>query len=330
MACDGTNPCARCCKRGTRCLYDCSESATSAAVVVSATRSQYQTERPASIGIESGNSFPAMDFLLRFTEPETSFNLDRAMAGFVDECQLAFHRDEEPAPIAIGPDLSYTSWYFNIVDILDEANAGECQARPNQEAMELRIGEIIYELSNAHNALLIQKYPAESERFNWELAASVFTAANFQTFIDHYFRFQHPYNPILQPKYFQSEKVETRLLLAMFLFGSLVSPPTDSAISARCFCDVVEEFIFSHQIFSHSFQMGADQTQVLSEDEIQVVQAAQIIHILQGAKNQGETRRRTRVERQPRLVAILRHSGALCARHSNDSGEYLRTEALIR
>ncbi|KAH9204381.1 hypothetical protein DL95DRAFT_496564, partial [Leptodontidium sp. 2 PMI_412] len=115
------------------------------------------------------------------------------------------------------------------------------------------------------------------------------------------------YYPIIHRPTFNCETVSLPLLLVIFLFGSLGCAPTDFTLSARKFFDVAEEYIFDHptmQQLHHGYTNWA-----VSEAQIEVLQAALIIEIVQNGTNNVETRRRLRTRRHPRYIAALKSCG---------------------
>ncbi|KAL1629783.1 hypothetical protein SLS56_005306 [Neofusicoccum ribis] len=240
---------------------------------------------------------------------------------------LAAHLRWEPENLTAGFHVP-EPWSFDILDFW--LDAGDQYQHPiNRDGMDVRAGEMVSELAKTHQAV---SNPGD---FDWQLAANVFTVDNLRTFAGQYFRYVHPYNPVMHPSAFSFDTSHTCLLLAVFLFGSIFSPPDDSAISATCFFDLAEEYVFSHAIFTHGVweHVQGDLQRMISRAEVDILQAAQIIHTLQGARNHRETRRRIRVLRHPQLIAAVRQYGLLRFKRSShvcNSDEYLRDEGVLR
>ncbi|KAB2573743.1 hypothetical protein BFW01_g1184 [Lasiodiplodia theobromae] len=243
------------------------------------------------------------------------------------EGSLAAHLRWEPENLTAGFHQS-EQWSLDILDFWLDAG-GQYKHPTCGDGMDLRVGEMVSELAKTHQAM------SKQEGFDWKLAANVFTVDNLQTFVGQYFRYVHPYNPVMHPSSFNYGTTQTHLLLAIFMFGSAFSAPDDSAIAATSFFDLAEEYIFSHAIFTLGIRENAqgDQQKVISRVEIDILQAAQIIHTLQGARNHCETRRRIRVFRHPQLVAAVRQYGLLRFKRDRricSSDEYFREECILR
>lgn len=347
MSCDLANPCTRCRRRGTPCSYNPSERDASAAAEIHVAGNEHShPEGRANPTFGDPAPCSSLDFLLRFTDPRTNYNAEAVLTDFMaqensdpHQNPLFFDQNRDPTTFATEVDLSSAQWSFNMPDFGSDTGEGDptcrSQIQCDPDRMDLRVREMIPELATTHHALSTNSNRENKETFDWQLAASVFTADNLQKFVRQYFHQVHVYNSILQPNNFNCETVELRLLLAVFLFGSLVSPPDDSAMSARAFFDIAEEYIFSHAVFDSSFRKYNQDNQQLpfSEAEIEILQAAEIIQILQSSRNHQETRRRIRVERHPRLIEAVRQSGSLQHRRSRnacDFKEHLRDDSLVR
>lgn len=180
--------------------------------------------------------------------------------------------------------------------------------------LETRMKEIISQLSSTHNSMPSGSLKV-SANFNIRLAESVFTTTNLKLFVGTYFNQFHRYIPIIHRPTFDSERATTPLVLAVFLLGSLGSAPLDSAISAREFFDVAEEYIFSQFIFRRLLQDCQEEKN--PADNIEVLQAALIIQIMQSIKNDMRTRRRIRIKRHPSLISAMRLLGMFNARRES-------------
>ncbi|EKG13580.1 Transcription factor fungi [Macrophomina phaseolina MS6] len=241
------------------------------------------------------------------------------------------------------PYTSDADWLLHAADFVPdtlEQESAHQQSSPAEltgqtDRLEVRTGEIIDGLSKTHYALPTCGFATEKAAFNWELARSVFTIHNLQLFIRAYFRHAHQYNPVIYPPAFDCEKASARLLLSVFLFGSMVSAPCDSTLAARCFFDLAEEYIFSHIIFSPTYEwaLQGERHQGSSVADMEVLQAAQVIQVLQITRNDTKTRRRIRIDRHPRLVTALRLSGLLCNKLNSQASNwenYIRHETGVR
>ncbi|KAF7906168.1 hypothetical protein EAF00_000447 [Botryotinia globosa] len=140
-----------------------------------------------------------------------------------------------------------------------------------------------------------------------ESLADIFTTTNFETFVQTYFLQLHQFYPIVHRPTFDYETACLPLLLAIFLFGSLCSAPSDSTLSARKVFDVAEEYIFNHPTMQQLHHSNS--TCVSPEETIGVLQAAFIIEVVQKGTNNVETRKRLRIKRHLLYIAALRSYG---------------------
>jgi hypothetical protein len=153
-----------------------------------------------------------------------------------------------------------------------------------------------YKLTPDLFLLRITHFPAD-------LAKSVFTCDNTVRFISAFFTSFHPHTPFLHRPSFDIDTVSAPLLLATSLLGSVFSTPNDDALSARCFFELGEEYVFGllREIFTHRNRP--------IKEIIQIVQAAVLMHALQVNSNQEGVRHRIRVHRFPEIVAAVRCLG---------------------
>lgn len=196
--------------------------------------------------------------------------------------------------------------------------------------LETRMQHVIAELSRTHETMRNQG-PRYQEPFKYALAESVFTAGNAQNFIWACFNTIHQHNPVIHRPTFDCEIASTPLLLSVVLFGSMYLPQSGPATSARQFFDLAEEYIFQHSTFRRLFDRLSPED--LSGEEIEILQAAVTIEAVQDSINSKLTRRRIRVERHPRLIAIARSTGLFQVKrkeHVVDWKAFIRSETLIR
>lgn len=157
--------------------------------------------------------------------------------------------------------------------------------------------------------------------FDPALAQTVFTAANAKHFLWSYFHRCHPELPILHRPSFRVDDVRlssTPLLLAVVVAGAVFCTPTDAALAARRFVSVAEAFVYGQGLFARDDDdyddYGGRGDAVREEGDLQTLQAALIINVLQSGMNDGAARRRLKARRHPLFVAKLREKGLLASR----------------
>lgn len=177
-----------------------------------------------------------------------------------------------------------------------------------------RLEELVDQLAETHRIMAL--CGKTTEQFNLPLAKRVFTVLNLDYFLWVFFGRSQPYHPILHPPTFNKETASLPLLLAVFLMGSLFSPPIDDSISAQSFYDLAEEYIFTHP--EMGYILGAASAEEGEGYKIEILQAALLVVAMQNHRHNATTRRRLRAQRLPILTTAVRLSGALSAKHPPD------------
>jgi hypothetical protein len=142
-----------------------------------------------------------------------------------------------------------------------------------------------------------------ASQFPVHLARVVFTADNIIKYVSAFFNSFHPHTPFLHRPSFDIETASSPSLFAISLLGSVFCTPQDDALSARCFFDLGEEYVFDllREVITHGNRS--------SDESIQIVQAAVLMHALQVNSNDESVRHRIRVHRFPEIVAAVRRLG---------------------
>ncbi|KAK7724523.1 hypothetical protein SLS57_004278 [Botryosphaeria dothidea] len=168
--------------------------------------------------------------------------------------------------------------------------------------LQTRLDDIVLQLSLTHQS---RRSP---EAFPTDLARSIFTVQNLKGFAWAFFYRLSPTCPIFHLPTFRLGSTSSRLLLVIFLDGSLVSAPCDDALSARQFFEVAEEYIFDHEIFKHGKLKPGN-------NEFETLLAAWLMYMMQAHAGDSETRRRILARRHPDFVKVVKACGLLSIRH---------------
>ena len=315
-------PCARCRSCGITCTYQ--------------RLGMYSPPSPSNIGDSHsspvvGDTFTGgstgdagkihVQYLLNYTDPHCTFGTFAAVAAD-HSAHLSAETVAYPSPDvcevndAVVSGMSFWDQgdgLLNTIDVFSAGIGGEFHStqhyplsQPHEEyILQYRMSEIVSQLSNIQSSVSRDRVHG-SECFNGQLAESVFTVTNLNRFVWAYFSRCDGYIPIIHQPIFDCEHASLPLVLALFLFGSLLSAPYDPAISARCFFDLAEEYIFTHPTFIKLLER--DQGNEISVEDIEILQAALIILVVQIGKNDVMTQRRIRLKRHPCLVAAVRLS----------------------
>ncbi|RDW74798.1 hypothetical protein BP6252_05940 [Coleophoma cylindrospora] len=327
LSCDACVPCVRCHSNGVACTYQRLDTRALAASPPNEADSDSRPELVDPAEPRSSRDYGRIpiNFLLDFTDPVA---YGTSTAVFTDTIDQNSQGEIGHSNSDLYSDINLTEtdmflgdsadWFTNFVDVFAPVSTEICS--PNQYyplpepqsalALGCRMRELISQLSTTHHSM--SQNDMAQENFNLRLAESVFTVHNLRHFVWVYFHRCHRHIPIIHRPTFDYEKATLPLVLALFLSGSQCAVPSDSAISAREFYDVAEEYIFSHSTFRGLLQNGDNATN--HNDEIEVFQAALLIQILQNSRNDTKTRRWIRLKRHPCLVNAMRLSGLFGAK----------------
>lgn len=164
---------------------------------------------------------------------------------------------------------------------------------------------------------------------------SLFTEDAVLELIGSFFCRRHWQWPIIHWPTFDTEKVALPLLLAAALTGAASSHPDDDAakyrLSARSCLNTAEEYIFAAL---EDIGVTTTASSGVSDEVIQICQAALLISALQTSLHDEETRRRVIMRRHPSLISALRRFGLMRTRHVPETqkrwSDFIRHESIIR
>lgn len=168
------------------------------------------------------------------------------------------------------------------------------------EKLQNRLSFLIEELHSLHSSL--SPHHPRQIPFDIDLAREIFVVENLLTFTSTYFKYVQPEVPILHQPSFDLETVSLELMLVVFIYGSMHVAITDETISARCFSDITEEYVYR--------QLEVQMAQVEAHGDAgalhEVLQAALMVHSLQYFINDTSAHERDRTKRLPALISALR------------------------
>lgn len=320
LSCDAATPCSRCASASLECTYQRLETPASSTVLDVRVDDTVAVSHRA---IES-NSNPTnhdtkipIDFLLGFTHP-TAYGTSAAVVA--DDTNPLFVQNEND-DLSLQPYLD-NGFFLTDGFLWDQADSFPalfemmppdlCEDSPlsegpsqieRQAALARRASEMVEQLAMTYESVK-RNNPGTAITFDLRLAEFVFEKTNLSQFVSNFFQRLYANIPIIHPPTFHIETTPLPLLLAVFLFGSLCCTPQDSALSAREFFDLAEEYIFSFPSLKR-MSMCQESSQELAE-EVGVFQAALIMEVIQNGSSNTLTRRRLRLERHPCLVMAMR------------------------
>jgi hypothetical protein len=277
----------------------------------------------------------AMNFMLNYTDPflesvSDAYALSEAHAEPIVELHGTAYKaasySQEGCIADLFPDI--------FLDLYMDQDIETCDLIPT--AIPPHASTSIQKPIEALISLLTAQYesrpdllPSSTRQFPIELARAVFTSNNIVGYVSAFFSYFHPHTPFLHRPSFDAENVSSHLLLAVSLVGSIFCTPQDHALSARCFFGLGEEYVFGllRNVITHNNRS--------SEESIQIVQAAVLMHALQVNSNHEGVRHRIRVTRFPEIVAAMRCLGlfgTLRTPHSSNTDwkQFITDEVKIR
>jgi hypothetical protein len=190
-------------------------------------------------------------------------------------------------------------------------------SHPTQYRIEALLSLLMAQYQSNPNAFA---FPTDG--FPLDLARAVFTSNNVVEYVSAFFSYFHPHTPFIHRPSFDIQTVSLPLLLTISFLGSVFATPQDDALSARCFFDLGEEYIFGllHQASTHSNHS--------IDERLQIIQAAVLIHALQMDSNNDGIRLRIRTHRFPAIVASMRRLDLFMTSHTLHS-EFIDREQFI-
>lgn len=134
---------------------------------------------------------------------------------------------------------------------------------------------------------------------------SFFSAAHLNRYLSLFWDRWHQHCPILHQATFDLKNCSPSLFATMALLGACMSPLILDQHAARDMLDTVEELLFSHSLFSESSIYGLkDQDQFPSREQLQLLQAACFMCLLQKWEGSAEAKLRIQRQRFTTFVAV--------------------------
>lgn len=285
------------------------------------------------------------DFLLHYTKPGTDTLLD--FFGTPTTTSI-------PTPIipatpssSLLPNSSLLNFDGNLDDlmhghtlpILDEylwsSEVNTPPVNPSlrySSQLEGRLQELVSKLITAHHKLS-ERNDGEVPPFSEEMRTILFTVPNLIDFSRLFFDHWHANCPILHQPTYNLEIVSLPLMFVVFLIGAAYSSPRDTASLAVTCGALCEEFVFENEELKSILrtERGDDST------NLQIVQAAFLVSVLQNWQNGPLARRRMRNRRYCDIVTSARILGLTSSINLYATGicpfdwaGYIEAEAKVR
>ncbi|GAB1207873.1 hypothetical protein APSETT445_006608 [Aspergillus pseudonomiae] len=323
--CDGELPCETCLHRG----FNCSLSH------IGEQDWKPRGNRDAQKKAEdtSINKIP-VEFLLNYTDPasKTLYDVQRILAGGDKSLGEHAFSEEYQTPNSDGSTEQWMGLFqlFVNTSVFDKSDHDQCLMYGLDDTEELG--------NTASRIIGLLKHSPESQ-FNSkrhpiiEEAGCFFSPKNLTTFVNAFFEHSYKSTRFIHKASFNVHTSSPQLLLAIALMGATCISPQDAS-SAAVYSNVAEYLIFE----------GLDFGQVLNTDnpsltktKMEILQAAMLVTVIQGWKDDIYIKRRIRTQRFPALVCATR--ALRLTQATNDAvsdtkplewDKYFQSESLVR
>jgi hypothetical protein len=142
-------------------------------------------------------------------------------------------------------------------------------------------------------------------------AKAFFTKDNIYDFVVAYFDGTvRPRSRIVLKSFFDLSSTSTPLLLAMLLMGAICAGSKEAKYNAIEYADKTELTVFDDPSFQRLvYQKRESRCDMLRKSDIEIIQAAILMILIQISSPDSESRRRIRIHRYPALVSVARATG---------------------
>ncbi|KAJ5116127.1 hypothetical protein N7456_000475 [Penicillium angulare] len=340
--CDGSLPCLSCERQGASCTYQRlhdqgNDPPTSLPEIqIQDVSSESQRMRTAA-SLRSGQL--SVPFLLNYSAPSnrTPGDVNQALSLL-----STTEPDDQPVPVndglpslemeANGGDLFLDdSWAFFFGPVPDQRSSRSSslfEGLDDLEEKQLATEKMIDCLSKVNSAS-----PRNDYVFDQDREQAFFNQENVGEFIEAYFdRTVRPRSRIVLKSSFNLGSTSTPLLLPLFLLGAICSTCEQAKFQAVTYVDLAETAVFESPTFLHLvYNQNNTDSSTFTKNDIEIIQAAILVILIQLASPKQEARRRVRIQRYPALVSIARATSLTKIRNTwHDSSRPLNHEAFLR
>ncbi|KAJ5288779.1 hypothetical protein N7478_001809 [Penicillium angulare] len=196
------------------------------------------------------------------------------------------------------------------------------------EEKQLAAERMIDCLSKVNSSITRNKYV-----FDRDSEQAFFNQENVGEFIQAYFeKTVRPRSRIALKSSFNLGSTSTPLLLPLFLLGAICSTHEQAKAQAVTYVDLAEIAVFETPTFLQLvYNQNNLDSSTLTKDDIEIIQAAILVILIQLASPKQEARRRVRIQRYPALVSIARATSLTKVKNTwHDSSRPLNYEAFLR
>ncbi|KAJ5999820.1 hypothetical protein N7481_000229 [Penicillium waksmanii] len=145
----------------------------------------------------------------------------------------------------------------------------------------------------------------------YDRAKKFLTKENIHDFVVAYFDGTvRPRSRIVLKSFFDLSSTSTPLLLAMLLMGAICAGSKDAKCNAIEYANKAEVIVFDDPSFQRLvYQKRESRLDMLGKSDIEIIQAAILMILIQISSPDSESRRRIRIHRYPALVSVARATG---------------------
>lgn len=164
-------------------------------------------------------------------------------------------------------------------------------------------------------------------------AKKFFTEDTIQEFVIAYFdRTVRPRSRIVLKSCFDLSSTSTPLLLSILLMGAICGGSNEAKSRATDYADKADYIVFDDPTFQRLvYRTTQPQYDSLQKTEIEFIQAAILIILIQISSPNPESRRRVRIHRYPLLVSVARATGLVQIKNTwHDSSTISTYEAFFK
>ncbi|RAL10843.1 uncharacterized protein BO97DRAFT_393324 [Aspergillus homomorphus CBS 101889] len=310
-ACDKQSPCSRCQSLGRQCSFGSEASSpTDTPCLTPAPLSP----TPSHTSLTNKRPF---FFLSHFTDP--SVVKDKLAIAETARCSTKRNLDALNLNLedALSPFYAMQSFMnsFAPVDMFFQPPFPLGQHHPmdfmSEGALSSRLAkqlnDLMADLVETSNSMGFES-ESHQKRLDISDLVPLFTAPNLSIFISAYFQSLHWHLPIVHFPTFDPGNVSNFLLISIFLAGATYATSHDGTVLPLGLLDVAEEYIF-RRMANLSTPSLSDNHPSQFFPELEVVQAALIIEMLQFGQGGMQTRRRIRIMRHPCVISTIRSLG---------------------
>lgn len=323
-ACSTGQPCSECSTRGTECTYHgvqrarpegtrCTDPARAQSVASEQNlglrkNTRHPDDEESNLCRVSRSRCPRLDFLINFTRATGlnaayNYNGGNTLSSETETCS-----DDQSTLEVSYCGTAASNPFVCYLDDVESALFGDISASAAVHPSLVHLEEMISEKTTfLWNSLQNSSNSFTNDRSHISIHEwlSFFSPVNLNRYLSLFWDRWHRHCPIVHQATFELSDCSPLLLATMALLGACMSSLRLDQQAARGMLDAVEELLFSHSLFSESSILGLkSQNQFPSREQLQVLQAACFMCLLQKWEGSAEAKLRIQRKRFTTFVAV--------------------------